>query len=447
MSYLEDEIRGALRTEAGRLREVRPLRLPPAAAQDEPRAVHRASLARRLSAWRGPLAAAAAVVLIAVVLVALRSLWKERAAPVAPPKPIAGPPLAAGATPRFYVKVGGARGVSGLAIIVGDVQTGRTIATYPLPKGDFYSSVAVSGASSVAVSGAGDDRTFVVSAAAAGKFTPHAASMVIGPLRWYLVRIFPGAADPIRVTRLAVNFKADGGVQDMALSSDGTELAVVSLAGKGKPTVLGVYSVATGQLQHSWSGLLGTSAINGKLVSDLSWVGDGTVGFAVTDTPGVREEVRTLDTGAGGTSLLAASRVVWSQYVPAPPRGSNPAHAPQACSTPFLTGDGQAVVCATSSYSVRDKRLSALWLAYPLATPARPRVIGSVPQPADVSTFNFLTVEWTNPSGTEIIGSWNPSVVTGSGVGQTTTVTNLIGFIGHGAVRPFGPDIGPNVAW
>ena len=35
MSSLEDEIRGALRTEAGRLREVRPLRLPPAAAQDE----------------------------------------------------------------------------------------------------------------------------------------------------------------------------------------------------------------------------------------------------------------------------------------------------------------------------------------------------------------------------------------------------------------------------
>ena len=113
-------------------------------------------------------------------------------------------------------------------------------------------------------------------------------------------------------------------------------------------------------------------------MSDLSWVGDGTVGFAVTDTPGVREEVRTLDTSAAGSSLLAASHVVWSQYVPAPPRGSNPAHAPQACGTPFLTGNGQAVVCAASSYSARDKRLSALWLAYPLATPTRPLVIGSV---------------------------------------------------------------------
>jgi hypothetical protein len=436
MSYLEDEIRATLRTEAARLGEVRPLRLPPAAAQDEPRLVSRASLARRLSAWRGPLAAAAAVVLIAVVLVALRSLWKEQAAPAAPPRPIAGPPLPAGATPRYYVKVGGARGVAGLAIIVGDEQTGRTIATYPLPKGDFYSSLTVSGA--------GDDRTFVVSAAA-GKFTPHAASRVIGPLRWYLVRIFPGAADPVRVTRLAVNFKAGGAVREIALSADGTELAVVS--GASKSTVLGVYSVATGQLRASWSAPLGASAGNPRPVSDLSWVGDGTVGFAVTDTPGVREEVRTLDTGAAGTSLLAASRVVWSQYVPAPPRGSNPYHAPQACSTPFLTGNGQAVVCATSSYSARDNRLSAVWRAYPLATPDRPRVIGSVPQPQDVNKFDSVTVDWTNPSGTEIIGSWNPNVDSVSNGAKVQTVTNFSGFIGHGTVRPFGPVFGAVMAW
>jgi hypothetical protein len=330
--------------------------------------------------------------------------------------------------------------VSGSAIIVGDVQTGRTIATYPLPKGDFYYSTAVSGA--------GDDRTFVVSSAA-GFFGPgNTFPTNLAPPRWYLVRISPGAVSPVRVTRLAVDYKAGGGVQDTALSADGTELAVMSRAGKGNLTVLGVYSVATGQRQHSWSGVLGTSAITGKPVSDLSWVGDSTVGFAVTDTPGVREEVRTLDTGAGGTSLVAASRVVWSQYVPPPPPGIQPAHPPQACGTPFLTGNGQAVVCATSSYSARDRRLSAVWLAYPLATPARPRVIGSVTVAPDVSSFNFLTVEWTNPSGTELIGTWNPSVVTGSGSGQATTVTNFIGFIGGGRVRPFGkPPLGPYVAW
>ncbi len=100
MSSLEDEIRGALRTEATRLREARPLHLPSPAAHDEPRPVPRTSLARRLSAWRGPLAAAAAVVIIAAVLVIVRSVGNEHAAPVAPPTPIAGAPLPADATPR-----------------------------------------------------------------------------------------------------------------------------------------------------------------------------------------------------------------------------------------------------------------------------------------------------------------------------------------------------------
>jgi hypothetical protein len=268
------------------------------------------------------------------------------------------------------------------------------------------------------------------------------------------VRIFPGAASPVRVTRLAVNFTTGGAVREIALSADGTELAVLSetvtsavLSETSVSTVLGVYSVATGQLQHSWSAAGGASAGSTAPVSDLSWVGDGTAGFAVTETPGVREEVRTLDAGAAGTSLLAASRAAWSQYVPAPPRGSNPYHAPQLCSTPFLTGNGQAVVCATSSYSARDHRLSAAWLAYPLATPDRPRVIGSVPQPQDVNKFNSVSVDWTNPSGTEIIGSWNPNVDSVSNGEKVQTLTNFSGFIGHGTVRPFSAAFGADVAW
>jgi hypothetical protein len=440
MSSLEDEIRGALRTEADRLREVRPLRLPRPAAPDEPRTVPGASLARRLAPWRGPLAAAAAIVLIAAILVIVRSAGSEQATPVAPPSPIAGPLLPADATPRYYVTLGVAvpnRG--GWAIIAGDTQTGRTIGSYLLGNGNMMMSTGVSGA--------GDDRTFVVSAATGTFGTTLTGPTVVGPTLWYLVRIFPGTARPVRVTRLAVNFKSGGVVREIALSADGTELAVLS--GTAKSTVLGVYSVATGQLQGSWSARLDsapfdTPATNRSPVSDLSWVGDGTIGFAVTKTPGVREEVRTLDTGTAGHGLLTDSRVVWSQYVPAPPHGSNPAHAPQLCGTPFLTGDGQAVVCATSSYSARDNRLSAVFLAYPLATPGRPHVLGSIPQPPDVSHFDFNSVEWANQAGTEIIGSWNPTV---DSVTDGVTTTNFIGFIGHGTVRPFASIPGPNIAW
>ena len=68
-------------------------------------------------------------------------------------------------------------------------------------------------------------------------------------------------------------------------------------------------------------------------------------------------------------------------------------------------------MCGNFTKSASGKRLSAVWLAYPLATPTRPRVIGGVQEPADVSNFNGpISVEWTNPSGTEVIGSWNTSV-------------------------------------
>ena len=46
-----------------------------------------------------------------------------------------------------------------------------------------------------------------------------------------------------------------------------------------------VYSMATGRLRHSWSASISASDSNPEPIADLSWVGDSTVGFAVTDTP------------------------------------------------------------------------------------------------------------------------------------------------------------------
>ena len=187
------------------------------------------------------------------------------------------------------------------------------------------------------------------------------------------------------------------------------------------------------------------------LVTDLSWVGDRTVGFAVTMTGRSAEEVRTLNIGAAGTGLLADSRVVWSQDVPPPPHDKYNEGTPQACDTPFLTGNGQAVVCATSTYSATAKRLSAVWLAYPVAAPTRARVLGSVPQPKDVSSLSPLTgVEWTNASGTTVIGGWNPTVVTFPGTSHSIwTTSNYAGIVGGGTVRRFTAIIGPGpgTAW
>ena len=198
--------------------------------------------------------------------------------------------------------------------------------------------------------------------------------------------------------------------------------------------MLQVYSVATGQLQHSWpTGINVTSSGNIMPITGLSWVGDSTLGFTLTKTPGVSEEVRTLDVTTASGNVLADSRVVWSQDVPAKrPAAQVPGHA---CDTPVLTGNGQAVVCGNSTYSGPDKRLTAVWLAYPLATPTKPRVIGSFREPANITAFSgSITVDWTNPSGTEVISSWAPSRVTSPNSNVTYSDDAVIG---GGVVRQF----------
>jgi hypothetical protein len=399
--------------------------------------------------------AAAVIVLVAAALVTAKVLRNGSVvpAPSSGPAAAAAPANSADVTPRYYVRFGWATepgenpSQGNNAIIVGDVQTGKTLGSYNLPKGDTLVWEA---------SGAADDRTFAVSASV----FQSAQHPVIGPARFYLVRLLPGSADPVRVTPLSIQATPPTSVAtqvtSIALSGDGSELAVVF--NTGKSVGLAVYSVATGRLQHSWSAAISGVGRVATPVTDPSWVGDGTVGFAFIDTPNVRQDVRTLDVGSAGTSLLADSHVVWTQYVPPPAGGKYGKATPQACGTPFLTGDGRAVVCAATSYSASTNRLSALWLAYPLSLgypldPATrpPRVIGSVTEPQDVKGFNGPNaVLWTNSSGTEVIGNWNPEVTVSSKnfQGPATSVTNHYAFIGGGKVMPFTWNPGPRgAAW
>ena len=460
MSPLEQDIRDSLRAEAERLSELRPLRLPPAAARPRRWRAPRAAGPRWQRPWQAPLLAATVIVLVAATLVAVKVLRNGSVVPPASPGPAAASPgnSVVDVTPRYYVRLGwgtapgAGKGQLKWAIYVEDLQTRKTLGSYDAPKGDVFT---------WAASGAADNRTFVVAVGA------HSLAQVSAPnlASFYLLRIFPGTAHPVRVTPLPIKPMS---AAPIALSADGTELAVVSRAG---PSVrLGVYSVATGRLQHSWSGTVGAGTPGHPPVADLSWVGDGTVAFALIQTPKVRQEVRTLDVSAAGTSLLGDSRVVWSQYVPPPAGGTGPARpcattlliscgtsspygkgTPRTCDTPFLTGDGQAVVCGNRSYSASTKRLSAVWLAYPLAAPGRPRVIGTAPVRPDAVDLNGpVAVEWSNSSGTEVIGSWNPQTVLYDKTGQVSgsEVTNYFAFIGGGKVKefPWGPGM-EDAAW
>ena len=449
MSPLEAVIRDTLRSEATSLHEVRPLRLPPVGASGGAQPVGRVRRTGWLRTWRGPALAVALVLLVAATLVTLKSVEDRQSAP-ASPGGVVGP----AGTPRYYLTFGAIRGAGtsrGLGIIAGDEQTGRTLGSFLLGPGDVLSGGLGAGAA--------DDRTFVVTGAVG--WSMPSAPPVTGSPRWFLLRIVPGSASPVRVSKLSVKAPPNGHAMAMALSGDGTELAVAYDTSKdsrpaprkdapkdiSRSITLSIYSVATGRLQRSWSATISTSFDAGPPISNLSWVGDSTVGFAVTYNPQVREEVRVLDLGTAGTDLLAASQVVWSQYVPGPRGDIYQEDTPQACDDPTLTGNGQAVVCGNGVYSAASKRLTAIWLSYPLATPTRPRVIGSVPQPADVSSVSPVSVDWANASGTELIGSWVPDVVTFPGGVKTSSSTGSSGFIGGGTVSQFPWIHNPRVTW
>jgi hypothetical protein len=89
-------------------------------------------------------------------------------------------------------------------------------------------------------------------------------------------------AAAVRMTRLPIQSTQDETVDWMALSGDGSELAVVS--GNSAPYALRVYSVASGRLKHAWSAPVRAG------VSDLSWVGDSVVGFDVIYAPNIHED-------------------------------------------------------------------------------------------------------------------------------------------------------------
>jgi hypothetical protein len=195
MSTIEDEIRDTLRSEAARLREVRPLDLPAALAPREPQAGSGTLRAWRWRAWLVPAAAAAAVVIVAAVLVAVKSLGNENAAPAASPSPVAGRVYPADAVPRYYAQFGSAGNSKITAMVVDDAKTGKSIGAASLiPKGN-YAYVTMGDTS---VTGAANDTTFVASAAVhLWPASSRDKNPVNLPLTWYLVRVFPGAADPV----------------------------------------------------------------------------------------------------------------------------------------------------------------------------------------------------------------------------------------------------------
>jgi hypothetical protein len=216
-------------------------------------------------------------------------------------------------------------------VVVGDARTGQVLATLTSPKGGTFDGV----------TGAADDRTFVVDV----RSVPSPAGSQSVSHAWYLLRIAPGTADPVRLTRLPITDRLKNAViHGLALSPDGHTLALMYTpdmadGGAGGPTILRTYSMATGQPLRTWSGSQkdGSVCVNCDNTVNLTWLANGhTLAFLYPEAV-LPQAVRTLDVNSPGNSLDADSRAIFPITA---------ASLPQ-CLDGTLTSDGAAMLCGT----------------------------------------------------------------------------------------------------
>jgi len=198
------------------------------ASQSSPRAARR---------WMTPLAAAAAVIAVTAAAVAIAD-----GQPAHRPESNSGSLL--DRLPRYYMtmvrslhplSLGGAQ-----MVVVKDTRTGRTLLTArpPAPYHTF-----------AGITGAADDRTFVLAA------RPTAASAL--PPSQQIEKLFLARLDPangtLTMTALPIpQFTPRNQLDSMALSPDGTELALAFRAGRGTHSLeIRIYTLA-GDLLRTW---------------------------------------------------------------------------------------------------------------------------------------------------------------------------------------------------
>jgi hypothetical protein len=362
---VEDQLRAAGRAVSEQVRDLPrlDLRTQPAARRARARSWPRWPSAGR---WLIPLAAAAAVVAVAVTLVAVknppRATHQTSAGPAASRS--AGPaataaPVDPEALPSYFVAINGlvlmgqipagqstpADGPERDSVIVGETLTGKRLATISPPAGSTF----------VGVTGAADDRTFVLDSIQLGAGGGLVAATQ--PRTWYLLRIRPGAAPVETLTRLDFPVPSGADINGIALSPDGTKLAVfyqVAKAGDGfpysGPFTLGIYSVATGAALHSWTG---TDPYHGSYGygstdppdpnANLTWTSDGQhLAFAYSSSSGPSASLylREVNLAVPDGSLFTDSTVIATIAV-----SNTTGRSKIWCESLGITGDGRSAIC------------------------------------------------------------------------------------------------------
>ena len=303
MTPLQNKLRAALRETADEI-SAQPPRLDlspqPQASWDGRNA--------RWRAWAAPLAAAVLVLAAVGASLAVAGSLKHQSA-------AAGPQAGPDGVPAYYVAlitakplpdVGNMRDSSSATYSTAELrstQTGAVLAKITPPK----PYVSFTG-----VTGAADNRTFVLSAQG-----PY-PSTVVPPFpaqRFFLLRIDPAAQVGARMTLTALpagDVPAGYEIRDMALSPDGTQLAANIGDSLLAPEDLDVFNLATGT-ERSWT--TRTCAMCAPVSGGMLWFGVDTDALSWTaDSQHVAfiwyPTVRLLDTRAAGSDILTDSKTV-----------------------------------------------------------------------------------------------------------------------------------------
>jgi hypothetical protein len=376
----EERLRATNQAIADAMRPVRPLELP----AEQPARVPAGRRSRRWLSWGAPLAAAALVVAVAVALALVRQAGGPP--PVTPATGASATPLAS--IPRYYVALAGVGhsrpGV--LKAVAGDDQTGRTVAELIPSAGQNFQGV----------TGAADDRTFVLTSYADMETT------------YYLLRLTPGAARPAQLTKLPIKPVA-ARVPGLALSPDGRELAVIWTATTktSAVTYLVVYSVTSGAALRTWITRVGSTNPSGGWASGqgLSWVnGDQGIDFrwqVLKYGTGIYTNmIRRVDVTAPGGDLLADSRVavrLLNSVAVTKTMRSWP------CATSLTAGNG-TVVCGTlstgASYQEVCSTVPPSFVTYSGTTGKRLKVLY---QYHGQCLYAVSDVAWTDPTASRVI--------------------------------------------
>ena len=228
---------------------------------------------------------------------------------------------------------------------MGETLTGKRLATISPPAGSTF----------VGVTSAADDRTFVLDSA---QLVPGPFLSATQPRTWYLLRIRPDATPVPTLTPLHFPVPSGADINGVALSPDGTKLAVfyqVARNGDGfpysGPFTLGIYSVATGAALRSWTG---TDPYHGSYGygsdglpdpnANLTWTSDGqrlAFAYRSSNGPSASLYLREVNLAGRGGDLFTDSKVVATIAVSA-----TNARSSIWCDSLGITGDGRSAVCA-----------------------------------------------------------------------------------------------------